>query len=201
MSSRVFPCKRKSPCEAVAPNPPLILLQMLFIQLVFSIVTMLPLSFPYFLFLLGNAIAFTVPSRSLYQRVTSGPDCQNTNSHLNALCWDVLNMDAWMQKWNKTTTTCHSDELWANCFMREAGMPETEAGGKIGCAQVGPNTCPEPSKEREDLASASIEMRYGAYSIWCRCFLQSVSDIFSRQFLHTRLPIKAKILHLRSPLY
>ena len=64
-----------------------------------------------------------------------------------------------MQDWNSTTTTCYSDELWANCFMRQAGISEIDPSNKIGCAQVGPNTCPEPSQVMEGQGSVSVEMR------------------------------------------
>ena len=79
-------------------------------------------------------------------------------------------MGKWMRNWNATTKTCHADELWANCFMREAGFPETDQGGKIGCGQVGPNTCPEPTWDRGELGSVSVEMGYGAHSIYCEYF-------------------------------
>lgn len=124
------------------------------------------LSLLYCLSMLSDVTASVVSSRSLHQRAASVQDCRDINSDLHAKCWDVLYMDAWMNRWNATTKSCHSDELWANCFMRKAGMAETEQGGKIGCAQVGPNTCPEPTQAKENSASASIEMRYGAYSIW-----------------------------------
>ena len=126
------------------------------------------LSLLYGLSLLSGTMASVVPARSLHRRAASVQDCRDINSNLNSTCWDVLYMDAWMRRWNATTRSCHSDELWANCFMRKAGMAETDQGGKIGCAQVGPNTCPEPTQDLENLASASIEMRYGAYSIWCK---------------------------------
>ena len=71
-------------------------------------------------------------------------------------------MDAYMVNWNLTTKTCQANELWANCFMREAGVPP-EAG--LGCAQVGPNTCNEPTADV--LATASVEDVYGAAAIYC----------------------------------
>ena len=124
--------------------------------------------------LLRDVKSLTVPSRLLYSRDATIQNCQNPSSKLHPLCWDVLNMEKWMQDWNSTTTTCYPDELWANCFMRQAGMSEIDPGGKIGCAQVGPNTCPEPSQAMEDQVSVSVEMRYGAYSIWCTYFVESI---------------------------
>lgn len=76
----------------------------------------------------------------------------------------TLGMDAFMLHWNQTTTTCKKNELWANCFMREAGIGGSD---DIGCAQVGPNTCPEPKRNVLDSAKPA-EVFYGAYSIWCK---------------------------------
>lgn len=95
-------------------------------------------------------------------------------------------MKSWMTQWNlthsanhtsaakadpadpadptsRTSRTCRTNELWANCFMRLAGL-DIDAKG-LGCAQVGPNTCPEP--KRDDLLRNDVETAYGIYSIWC----------------------------------
>ena len=83
---------------------------------------------------------------------------------ITASCWKSLSMDSYMQHWNRTTTTCGENELWANCFMREAIGKEVEG---FGCAQVGPNTCPEP-EQAFGVTQGSAETFYGAYSIWCK---------------------------------
>ena len=89
--------------------------------------------------------------------------CRNPMVKVSASCWETLGMDAYMLHWNRTTTTCKKHELWANCFMREAGNLEIDG---FGCAQVGPNTCPKPQRELNALDGLA-EMYYGAYSIWC----------------------------------
>ena len=87
-----------------------------------------------------------------------------SSKNSTASCWKTLSMDSYMQHWNRTTTTCEENELWANCFMREASGQDIEG---FGCAQVGPNTCPEPEKA-SNITQGSAETFYGAYSIWCK---------------------------------
>ncbi|KAL6721771.1 hypothetical protein ACLMJK_000876 [Lecanora helva] len=88
-------------------------------------------------------------------------ECQDVlDSGLNATCYDTLNVDAWVKNWNTTTKTCQPNELWANCFMREAGVP---AEGGLGCAQIGPS-CNEPTADL--LATSQPEQIYTAFSIW-----------------------------------
>jgi len=79
-------------------------------------------------------------------------------------------MTSYMNNWNITNEankTCKTNELWANCFMRVAGL---SIGSDLGCAQVGPNTCPEPTAD--DLILNDAEIAYGIYSIWCKCALK-----------------------------
>lgn len=73
-------------------------------------------------------------------------------------------MTSYMNNWNITNEankTCRTNELWANCFMRVAGLTVPEG---FGCAQIGPNTCPEPTAN--DLIFNDAETAYGIYSIW-----------------------------------
>lgn len=132
-----------------------------------------------FLFLLTSLLSLTTAfphhqSLSPLHSRSALSDCQDIlDNGLNGTCWDTLGMEAWMTKWNTTATannTCLPDELWANCFMREAGVTGIEAG-TLGCAQVGPNTCPEP--DDDVLVYATVEEAYGAYNIWCKCSTQT----------------------------
>lgn len=57
--------------------------------------------------------------------------------HLNAACWNQLDLPSYLTGWNKTTPTCPNDssndadccrggEAWASCFQRLAtGTPES----------------------------------------------------------------------------
>ncbi|CAD6593028.1 MAG: hypothetical protein ASARMPREDX12_006664 [Alectoria sarmentosa] len=94
-------------------------------------------------------------------------DCQNVTLGFNASCWDLIprsvGMESWLSTWNRTTTTCKPSELWANCFMREAGVTTNTTAG-IRCDLIGTDVCPEPSTEV--LESASAEASYGVASIW-----------------------------------
>lgn len=117
------------------------------------------------LYFLSNVLGSYLP-HSISERAIPSRNCSNVSDGLHPTCWDVLKMDAYLLEWNVTTRTCHKDELWPNCFMREAGVLTTEnesASEDLGCAQVGPNTCPAPSQEQ--LAAMSPQVAYGAYSI------------------------------------
>ncbi len=74
-------------------------------------------------------------------------------------------MEAWVNQWNRTTTTCKPGELWANCFMREAGVP-SNVTNPIRCDLIGIDVCPEPNTYLLDHASA--EASYGVIGIWCK---------------------------------
>ncbi len=95
-------------------------------------------------------------------------NCEDTIDYgLNATCWDGLNMTSYMNSWNVTneaSKTCMTNELWANCFMRVAGLTVPQG---LGCAQIGPNTCPQPTAN--DLLMNDAPTAYGIYSIWCKC--------------------------------
>ena len=55
--------------------------------------------------------------------------------------------------------------------MREATGHDIEG---FGCAQVGPNTCPEPG-EAFNVTQGSAETFYGANSIWCKSAPRSMT--------------------------
>lgn len=96
--------------------------------------------------------------------------CQDIlNNGINATCYDVLKVDDWVKKWNLTTKTCQPNELWANCFMREVGVPPVDG---LGCAQVGPS-CNEPTVEL--IAKATPEEIYTAVSIYCKYALKCIA--------------------------
>lgn len=96
-------------------------------------------------------------------------DCQNVTLGLNASCWDIIpqsvGMESWLNTWNKTTTTCKPGEVWANCFMREAGVTSNTSTG-IRCDLIGPDACPEPTDSAVEHTSA--EAIYGTVAIWCK---------------------------------
>ena len=72
-------------------------------------------------------------------------------------------MESWLNTWNSTTTTCKPGEIWANCFMREAGVTSNTTA-PIRCDLIGSDVCPEPSTEV--LEQANVEASYGIASIW-----------------------------------
>lgn len=115
---------------------------------------------------LCNATPLTSPPQTLVPR-DAVTDCQNVTLGFNASCWDLIprsvGMESWLSTWNRTTTTCKPGELWANCFMREAGVTTNTTAG-IRCDLIGTDVCPEPSTEV--LESASAEASYGVASIW-----------------------------------
>ena len=90
--------------------------------------------------------------------------CRDFKSKINPSCWNTFGMDAYMRYWKRTTTTCTKNEVWANCFMRQVKSQEIDS---LGCAQLGPNTCPEPDQVF-NITNGSAETFYGAYSIWCK---------------------------------
>lgn len=115
---------------------------------------------------LCSATPLTSPPQTLVPR-DAVTDCQNVTLGLNATCWDLIprgtGMESWLNTWNSTTTTCEPGERWANCFMRQAGVT-TNTTTSIRCDLIGPNTCPEPSIDVFE--SASAEASYGVASIW-----------------------------------
>lgn len=115
---------------------------------------------------LCSATPLTSPHQTLVPR-DAVTDCQNVTLGLNASCWDLIpqsvGMESWLNTWNKTTTTCQPGELWANCFMREAGVM-SNTSTPIRCDLIGPNVCPEPSMDVFEHASA--ETSYAVASIW-----------------------------------
>lgn len=50
--------------------------------------------------------------------------------------------------------------------MRQVRDQETDS---LGCAQAGPNTCPQP-EHHFNITNGSAETFYGAYSIWCKLY-------------------------------
>ena len=96
-------------------------------------------------------------------------DCYNLTQGLNASCWDLvprnIGMEAWLTRWNKTTDTCQQGEMWANCFMRLAGLPSS-ASKPIRCDVIGYDVCPTPTLELFD--SLTAPKAYGVASIWGR---------------------------------
>ena len=117
---------------------------------------------------LGSATPPTVPPQNLVPR-DAVTDCQNLALGFNASCWDLIprsiGMEAWLNQWNGTTTVCKPGELWANCFMREAGVP-SNVTNPIRCDLIGIDVCPEPSTDV--LEHASAEVSYGVVGIWCK---------------------------------
>ena len=115
---------------------------------------------------LCNASPLTSLSRTLVPR-DAVTDCQNVTAGLDASCWDLIprnvNMTSWLNTWNKTTTTCKPGEIWANCFMREAGVTTTSKTG-IRCDLIGDDVCPEPNSDFTTYSS--VEVSYGVASIW-----------------------------------
>ena len=115
---------------------------------------------------LCSATRFVSPFQTLVPR-DAVTDCQNVTLGLNASCWNLIprsvGMESWLSSWNTTTSSCKPGELWANCFMREAGIP-SNATAPIRCDLIGPDECPEPSIDV--LESASAEASYGVASIW-----------------------------------
>ena len=96
-------------------------------------------------------------------------DCQNLTEGLNASCWDLvppkIGMPAFLNTWNKKTNTCQEGEMWANCFMRLAGLPSS-VSRPIRCDLIGPYVCPTPTLELFEKITAPIG--YGVASIWGR---------------------------------
>ena len=94
-------------------------------------------------------------------------DCQNLTEGLNASCWDSVppnvGMETWLNRWNKTTDTCQPGELWANCFMRLAGLG-VNVSKPIRCDLIGYNVCPMPTLEVFENVTAPVG--YGVASIW-----------------------------------
>lgn len=115
---------------------------------------------------LCNATPLASPSQTIVPR-DAVTDCQNVTLGLNASCWDLIpravGMGSWLNTWNTTTTICKEGELWANCFMREAGVTSNTTEG-IRCDLIGSDVCPEPSMHVFE--SASAEASYGVASIW-----------------------------------
>lgn len=115
---------------------------------------------------LCKATALTSPPHTLVPR-DAVTDCQNVTIGFNASCWDLIprsvGMESWLNTWNRTTTTCKTGELWANCFMREAGVTSNTTTG-IRCDLIGTDACPEPSTDV--LEAASAEVSYGVAGIW-----------------------------------
>ena len=113
---------------------------------------------------LSNAFPNLFNPSPLHKR-SNLTDCQDVlDNGLNASCYDTLKVDAYVKSWNITTKTCLKNELWANCYMREVGVPAEEG---LGCAQVGPNSCNEPTADL--VATASPEEIYTAFNIWGEC--------------------------------
>ena len=96
-------------------------------------------------------------------------DCQNLTHGLNASCWDSVppntGMSIWLNTWNHRTRTCGRRELWANCFMRLAGLPDTHSE-PIRCDLIGYDVCPFPTLELFQNLTAPVG--YGVASIWGR---------------------------------
>ena len=115
---------------------------------------------------LCNALPPTPFSQPLVPR-DAVTDCQNVTYGLNESCWNLIprnvNMTSWLNTWNKTTTTCKPGEVWANCFMREAGVTNTTSKG-IRCDLIGDGVCPEPNLDFTQYPS--VEISYGVASIW-----------------------------------
>lgn len=115
---------------------------------------------------LCNATPVISPPQILVPR-DAVTDCQNVTLGFNSSCWDLIprsvGMDSWLNTWNSTTTICKPGEVWANCFMRQAGVTSNTTTG-IRCDLIGFDVCPEPSTEV--LESVSAEASYGVASIW-----------------------------------
>ena len=115
---------------------------------------------------LCNATPLISPPQTLIPR-DAVTDCENVTLGFDASCWNIIprsiGMKSWLNTWNSTTTSCKPGELWANCFMREAGVP-SNATNPIRCDLIGTNVCPQPSTDL--LEHASAEVSYGVASIW-----------------------------------
>lgn len=70
-----------------------------------------------------------------------------------------------------STKMCQRNELWANCLIREAGVP---AEAELRYAQVG-FTCNEPTADL--VATVQPEQIYTAPNIWGRCNLEPRKSI------------------------
>ena len=115
---------------------------------------------------LCNGESMNTPPQTLVPR-DAITDCQNLTEGLNGSCWDSVppnvGMKTWLNTWNKTTTTCHPSEMWANCFMRLAGLPSSTSK-PIRCDLIGFDVCPTLSEAFFENVTAPVG--YGAASIW-----------------------------------
>ena len=128
---------------------------------------------------LCDAVSMTPPHQALVPRQL--PDCQNLTQGLDADCWDVVppgvGMESWLNTWNKTTRTCEPGEMWANCFMRLAGLG-SNFSKPIRCDLIGPDVCPMPTVE--DFENVNASVGYGVASIWGRPSNRSSRREFSK---------------------
>lgn len=130
---------------------------------------------------LCSSTLLTSAAQSLVSR-DAVTDCQNVTLGFNASCWDLIpravGMESWLNTWNSTTKTCKPGEVWANCFMREAGVTSNTTA-PIRCDLIGSDVCPEPSTEV--LEQANVEASYGVASIWGKHEILCLEDGRSRR--------------------
>ena len=125
-------------------------------------------------------------------------DCLNLTQGLNYSCRDSvppnIGMNTWLNTWNHRTYTCGPRELWANCFMRLAGLPDTHFE-PIRCHLIGYDVCPIPSQELFENLTAPVG--YGVASIWGRHRSRRACGVQSRRADSVRRTAKMDDISLR----
>ena len=111
-------------------------------------------------------------------------DCLLDTSNYVPACWDLLNIDAWLQNWFLTIKPCGPGENDANCrdvsrtgqgqepwtttFLREAGYPGSDC---TAIQSVSNAICPAPAVDISHAGESpltSARYRYVVYSILSR---------------------------------
>ncbi len=129
------------------------------------------LSFASFL-TLHTAVSFPIRPPSIESRQSN--DCVSSEYPFDSSCWSVLDLNAYITKWNVTVPVCDDNpaccqpnELWSRCFVRLA----TNGTDQNDCSQIANNQCASEPQQLSVNPSIYPEARYIIHNIYCMSYL------------------------------